>query len=89
MLYNHSERYTSETITKYYSCGRLDVRGVPDEPYGLEISVPPMLSTDWQAFGYWLKDVQTIAVWSLDNLVEAYEHQTGNKIIWDTYEPTI
>ena len=86
MLYNHSESYTSETITTYYSCGRIDVHGVPDEPYGDEIGVPPMLTSDWHAFGNWLDDVQTMSVWTLADLVTAYEHQTNNKITWDTYE---
>ena len=80
MLYNHSERYTSETITEHYSCGRIDINN------GDEIGVPPMLSSDWQAFGDWLDTVQTCSVWSLANLVEAYEHQTNTKITWDTYE---
>jgi uncharacterized Zn finger protein len=88
MFYNRGEKYTREVITTSYSCGRIDVRGVPDEPYGLEIGVPPMLTSDWQHFGRWLDDVETMSVWSLDNLVEAYEYQTGNRIIWDTYEPT-
>ena len=88
MFYNVGDAYETETITTSYSCGRIDVRGVPDEPYGLEIGVPPMLTSDWQRFGRWLDEVQTMSVWTLDNLVIAYEHQTGNRIIWDTYEPT-
>ena len=86
MFYAIGETYTTESITTHYSCGRIDVRGVPDEPYGLEIGVPPMLSSDWQHFGNWLHDVQTASVWTLTDLVAAYEHQTGNKIIWDTYD---
>jgi hypothetical protein len=85
MLYNHSERYTSETITTYYSCGRIDVRGIPGEPYGDEINLPPMLSTDWAMFSNWLDDVQTASVWSLDNLVDAYQ-QHNPKITWDTHD---
>lgn len=88
MFYNRGEKYTREVITTSYSCGRIDVRGVPDEPYGLEIGVPPMLTLDWQHFGRWLDDVQTVAVWSLDNLVAAYEHHNKTKITWDTYEST-
>lgn len=89
MLYNHSESYTLETITTYYACGRIDVRGVPDEPYGLEIGVPPMLASDWRAFGDWLDDVETCSVWTLQDLVAAYEHQTNSKITWDTYEQKV
>jgi len=82
MLYNHSESYTSETITTYYACGRIDVRGIPDEPYGDEIGVPPMLGTDWQLFSDWLDTVQTMSVWSLEDLVTAYEHRNNTKITW-------
>lgn len=88
MFYHKGETYTREVIAVSYSCGRIDVRGVPDEPYGLEIGVPPMLTLDWQRFGRWLDDVETMAVWTLADLVTAYEHQTNTKITWDTYEPT-
>jgi hypothetical protein len=82
MLYNHSERYTTETITEHYSCGRIDVSPTESEPYGDEIGVPPMRSEDWRAFGRWLDDVETVSVWTLRDLVEAYEHETGKKIRW-------
>ena len=87
MFTTEGEPFTSESITTHYSCGRIDVRGIPGEPYGDEIGVPPMLSYDWHAFGNWLEDVQTMSVWSLQNLVEAYEHWSGQpSITWDTYE---
>ncbi len=79
------EPYTSETITTHYSCGRIDIHNVPHEPYGDEINVPPMLSTDWAMFSKWLDTVKTASVWSLANLVEAYEHNNP-KITWDTHE---
>ena len=80
MLYSAGEAFTSETITEHYSCGRIDINN------GDELGVPPMLSSDWRAFGDWLDDVQTCSVWTLQDLVEAYEHQTNTKITWDTYE---
>jgi hypothetical protein len=82
MLYKAGETYTAETITTSYSAGRIDVYNVPGEPYGDEINLPPMLSTDWRLFSNWLDDVQTMGVWSLEQLVHAYEHQTNNKIHW-------
>jgi hypothetical protein len=85
MLYKAGEAFTSETIITHYSCGRIDVRGIPDEPYGDEISVPPMLSTDWRLFGNWLDDVQTMSIWTLEDLVTAYQ-QHNPKITWDTHE---
>jgi hypothetical protein len=81
MLYKAGEAFTSETITTSYSAGRIDIRGIPDEPYGDEIGVPPMLSTDWRAFGDWLWDVQTMSIWTLADLVTAYE-QHNPKITW-------
>lgn len=76
MLYNTGETYTTESITTEYSAGRIDVNT------GDEISVPPMLRTDWHKFSDWLKDTQTMAVWSLEQLVHAYEFQTNSKITW-------
>lgn len=77
MLYKAGEAFTMESITTQYSCGRIDVHGADEE-----ISVPPMLSSDWRSFGDWLHDVQTMSVWSLKDLIEAYEHRTNTKITW-------
>ena len=85
MLYKAGEAFTTESITMQYSCGRIDVRGVPDEPYGDEISVPPMLNYDWHRFSDWLDTVQTMSVWSLKDLITAYERDNP-QITWDTYE---
>lgn len=85
MHYNTGDAYTVETITKHFSCGRIDVRGIPDEPYGDEIGVPPMLSDDWYEFGRWLDTVETMSVWTLADLVVAYEYRTNTKITWDTH----
>lgn len=85
MFTTEGESYTSETITTHYSCGRIDVHNVPNEPYGDEISLPPMLSSDWSKFGDWLDDTQTMSIWTLADLVTAYE-QHNPKITWATYE---
>jgi hypothetical protein len=85
MLYKAGEAFTSETITTHYSCGRIDVHNVPGEPYGDEIGVPPMLSSDWRQFSNWLDDVQTMSVWTLPDLVTAYE-QHNPQITWDTHD---
>ena len=63
MFYSIGETYTTEGVTASYSAGRIDVRGIPDEPYGDEIGVPPMLSTDWRKLGDWLDTVQTMSVY--------------------------
>jgi len=85
MFTTQGEPFTSETITTHYSCGRIDVHNVPGEFYGDEINLPPMLSSDWAMFSNWLDYVETASVWSLQNLVEAYELKNP-KITWDTYE---
>ena len=85
MLYSAGEAFTSETITTHYSCGRIDVHNVPNEPYGDEINVPPMLSTDWALFGNWLETVKTMSVWTLQDLVTAYERDNP-PITWDTHD---
>ena len=85
MLYSAGEAFTTETITTHYSCGRIDVHNVPNEPYGDEIGVPPMLSTDWALFGNWLETVKTMSVWTLEDLVTAYE-QHNPKITWAEYD---
>ena len=85
MFTTEGEPYTSETITTHYSCGRIDVHNVPDEPYGDEINVPPMLSSDWATFSNWLDYVETASVWSLEDLVTAYQ-QHNKPITWDTHE---
>ena len=85
MLYSAGEAFTTETITTHYSCGRIDVHNVPNEPDGDEIGVPPMLSTDWALFGNWLETVKTMSVWTLEDLVTAYE-QHNPKITWAEYD---
>jgi hypothetical protein len=70
-------------ITEHYSAGRLDVRGGnTDINYGDEIGVPPMRSEDWATFGDWLDDFRTDEMWSLSDLVEQYEQESGRKIRW-------
>jgi hypothetical protein len=82
MFVNEGETYETEAVTEHYSCGRIDVSPTYDEPYGDEIGVPPMRTEDWRAFGRWLDDVQTMSVWTLRDLVEAYENQTSRTIRW-------
>jgi len=74
--------YELEEASVHYSCGRIDVRGGDTGPYGDEIGVPPMRSEDWQDFGGWLDDFQTHDMWSLSDLVEQYEQESGKKIRW-------
>ena len=85
MFTTEGEPYTSESITTHYSCGRIDVHNVPNEPYGDEINEPPMLSSDWHQLGLWLETVKTMSVWTLKDLVTAYE-QHNPPITWDQHD---
>jgi hypothetical protein len=76
MFYSIGETYTLECITEQYSSGRIDVSN------GDELWVPPMKSADWYDFSQWLRDVETIVVWDLENLEVAYNHRHQQPIRW-------
>jgi len=76
MFYNTGDTYTTEHITEQYSSGRIDTST------GDEIYVPPMKSVDWYFFSEWLRDVQTISVWTLEDLETAYNHRHQQPIRW-------
>lgn len=71
-----------DEIILYYSGGRIDIRGVPDEPWGLEYGLSPMHGEDWNDFSGWLDDFKTYDLWTLDDLTVEYENVSGKKIRW-------
>lgn len=71
-----------DEITTYYSGGRIDIRGVPDEPWGLEYGVAPMHGEDWNALGDYLWDLTTEDLLSYNTLIEQFETHYGKKIRW-------
>ena len=83
--YQVGDTIVQTEVAARYCCGRIDVTGVPGEPYGTEIGVPPMLAGDWDSFGLWLETVTTPTVLTLAELVELYE-QTHEPITWYTDE---
>ena len=68
--------------TTYYSAGRIDIRGVPDEPWGLEYGVAPMHGEDWNHFSDWLDDFETEELVPYDTLIEQFETHHGKRIRW-------
>lgn len=66
----------------YWSGGRIDIRGVPDEPWGLEYGLPIMHTEDWNALSDWLDDLKTEELWSFDDIITQYEQQYNRKIRW-------
>ena len=71
-----------DEVTTYYSGGRIDIRGVPDEPWGLEYGVAPMHGEDWNALSDYLWDLTTEDLLSYNELIEQFETHYGKKIRW-------
>ena len=76
------EEIEYDEITTYYAGGRIDIYGVPGEHYPLEYAIPPMHGEDWNDFSGWLEDFETDDLWELNDLIEAYESESGKKIRW-------
>ena len=68
--------------TTYYSGGRIDIRGVPDEPWGFEYGLPVMHSEDWNALSDYLEGLTTEDLLSYNTLIEQFETHYGKKIRW-------
>jgi hypothetical protein len=66
----------------YWAAGRIDIYGVPDEPYPIEYSLPPMHGEDWAGFSEWLDDFTTERLFSFDELIAQYEQEVGTVIRW-------
>ena len=73
-----------DEITTHYCGGRIDIRGVPDEPWGLEYGLPIMHGEDWNALSDWLDDLTTTELWDYDMLISIFEAEVlnGRKIRW-------
>jgi hypothetical protein len=71
-----------DEITTHYCGGRIDIHGVPDEPWGLEYGLPIMHGEDWNALGDYLRDLTTEELLPYDTLIEQFETQYGKKIRW-------
>jgi len=61
-----------------WAAGRIDVSGVPFEPYGVEYGVPVMARKDWRALSDFLRGLQTDRLYTREELFEAY----GKPINW-------
>jgi hypothetical protein len=74
--------YELEEIAISYSGGRIDIYGVPDEPYPIEYGLPIMRTEDWNDFSDWLDDLQTEELLSFEDILERYFVETGRIIRW-------
>ena len=62
--------------------GRIDIRGVPDEPWGLEYGLPIMKSRDWTLLSDWLRELKTEEVWPYHTIIEEFECTYGEITWW-------
>lgn len=77
-----SDWYKQRGITDRCCAGRIDIRGVPDEPWGLEYGLPPMLAESWGWLSDWLDDFESETLLEFDELIARFERETGHKIMW-------
>ena len=63
-----------------WSTGRIDIMGT-ENPWGTELSLPPIRTEDWNRLSEWLWDFETDTLYTLKELVEEYE-KTNPKITW-------
>jgi len=73
---------TFKAYDNHYAGGRIDIRGVPDEPFGLEYSLPIMEARSWGRLSNWLENFSSEEVVPYEDLLSEFEKQTGQKIIW-------
>ena len=67
---------------KHYAGGRIDIRGVPDEPFGLEYGLPVMECESWSLFSDWLDGLETDNVLPYQEIIDRFEQETGHTIAW-------
>tara|TARA_R110000737_G_scaffold328962_1_gene343857 strand:+ start:1956 stop:2309 length:354 start_codon:yes stop_codon:yes gene_type:complete len=72
-----------------YSCGRIDIRGVPDELFGREYGLPTMPTEEWYALSEWLNEFKSEELVPYNSLIEQFENDYGKPIRWFTEEITI
>ena len=81
--------YEIEEITIEYACGRIDIRGLPEEDYWSgwhEYSVEPMIKRDWAYFGKFLRSFKSEQLVPYDTLIKLFEAEYGQEIQWDDSE---
>jgi len=71
-----------DEITTHYAGGRIDIRGVPNEPWGLEYSLAVMHGEDWNALSEYLNELKTVTLWSYEDLIKNFEEHLGHSIRW-------
>lgn len=65
-----------------WAMGRIDIRGVKGEPFGLEYGIPPMHVADWNQFSDYLDTLHTEELLTFEQLIEGYEELYERNTIW-------
>ena len=76
------KEYTVKQYHQTYSCGRIDIYGVPDEPFGTAYGVSPMEDESWGKLGEWLDKITLNYIPTEEELYRMFENDTGYKIKW-------
>jgi len=69
--------HTKET----WCAGRIDIRGVEDEPFGLEYGLPVMSGESWGRLSNFFSGFSSKELLTFDQLIEKFE-ENNNKIVW-------
>lgn len=74
---------TLKNYEKYYSCGRIDVHGHEEHPWGYEYGVGIMDNESWSKFGDWLHELTLDYLPdSVEEIVDMFEVDTNYTINW-------
>jgi hypothetical protein len=77
--------YEHKVFKAHFSCGRIDVYGLPEDEYyaGMtEYGLLPMLTQDWNKLQDWLDELQTETLLPYKELISQFEKDYGKAISW-------
>lgn len=66
----------------YLYGGRIDISGIPNEPFGHEYGVEIMYESSWSLLSDWLDDLTTEKVLTKEEIFELFESECNHKIKW-------
>lgn len=68
-----------------YSGGRIDIYGLSEQNHYCgrdEYGLPVMLTEDYNALSEYLNQLETVTVWSYEDLIKNFEQHLGHSIRW-------
>lgn len=67
---------------KTYCCGRIDIHGIPEEPFGLAYGVDVMEAESWGLLQQWLTCLSLQHLPTKEELFSKFKSDTGHDIKW-------